>query len=389
MTPRTALTALVGILLVLTGCGTGPGPAVTPSRGSLGLVFTVRDTLRNGIDPVGEPVMLAEAPGFLQLSVEMSPLEGDAGAAAAHTPVRAVTIRSILAAGAGDTLDYSQPDLTGRHYLACRWDSAEGVFETFLDGIPLRTAGNRIASWGAPEETVRVQTVAPVDSLEIDTEFWTLDTIQGKTAAFLPFHPAAGSATGEPPVFTLGGDIPYRAVRGETAWRVEGSGTVTVSDGWFTLAADSTAEAAPRFLLPAETPDNFVLACEFRPLTDDGEAAILFAVTGGEPAFKGYAATIFTGSRGQSGAALLKYPWGFLVADGPVAIPHGTRSTHRIVIEKAAQRIRVAVNGGTVLDWTDDGVRYGPVYGIGAAGFVLTPGTVVQIRNLAIRAAAE
>jgi hypothetical protein len=76
-----------------------------------------------------------------------------------------------------------------------------------------------------------------------------------------------------------------------------------------------------------------------------------------------YASTSYNPGRITSNLRKIK---GFhLVANGPPGIEPGSDAVHAVRLIKDDAHIQLLVDGKVIIDWTDDGKRYGPVLGGG------------------------
>lgn len=73
-----------------------------------------------------------------------------------------------------------------------------------------------------------------------------------------------------------------------------------------------------------------------------------------------------------------------LVQTGPEGIPKGSQAIHRIRLIKDEAHIQFFIDDRKIIDWRDDGVTYGPVYGGGRIGFRQMQWSHFRYRNFRV-----
>ncbi len=425
------------IIAILAGiaCGdTTPGHNSLSGRGSIGFWFYVDSEYYNGVQPRGELTTLLEAPNILHVildspSVSKAASQAEFGAkedkksAGEKPPSSVVNFEMAWDVPDGNRLNLYLPQLPGSawYYCAFRWDSAKGVFDGFLNGIPLRVPGTTVKKWQVAEQPVDFTTGDNVKDLEISRDFWTEETIRSRVQKrdHVDVGPLIGFGKKTPMQETesLKGTLlfsPDFAKKGAMDnWRMEGPGVFTTADGWLSMESTEADVGGPGdghivFWTPGIIPSNFIAEWDFQPLTDEGLCIVLFSAMGqnGEnifdPSLKkrdghfagyirgdincyhiSYYANIPT-NPGRITSNLRKNHGFYLVANGPPAVPNGSKQTHKITLIKNNGNIRLGVDGLTIIDWTDDGRQYGPVHGQGSLALRQMKWMKARYRNFKI-----
>ena len=74
----------------------------------------------------------------------------------------------------------------------------------------------------------------------------------------------------------------------------------------------------------------------------------------------------------------------YLVSNGPPGVPGGSKDVHKITLVKNNGTIKLGVDGKTIIDWQDDGVKYGPVHGKGSLALRQMKWMKARYRNFKI-----
>lgn len=180
------------------------------------------------------------------------------------------------------------------------------------------------------------------------------------------------------------------AVRG---WVMEGPGILKFESGWMEMYAPG-GKWDHVFWCPQQFPPSFIAEWDVQNLhTEEGLLIIFFAATGdkgqsifdpGMPARDGtfkyynrgrincyhisyYANNPKLPDRGDS--HLRKDPMFALLQTGKEGIATKSAAVHHIRLVKHNARIIMQVDGRKIIDYEDDGKKYGPVYQSGCIGF--------------------
>jgi len=308
------------------------------------------------------------------------------------------------------------------YYLAYRWDCARGLFDGFLNSVPLRTPGAKLAPWEITEQVVNFQLANNVEDFEISSDFWTDDVIKTNLAKrdHIDMGPRIGFAEKKPmeSIDHLKGELlfaPDFAKKGTlNDWKMEGPGVIkTDDDGWMYMESSEIDIGGPGdghfvFWPPEVFPSDFIAEWEFQPLSDDGLCIVLFAAKGqnGEHLFdpklkkrngnfsgyiRGdincYHISYFANpptNRGRTTSNMRKNYGFYLVTNGPAGVEAGSRVIHKITLVKHDGRVQLGVDGESIIDWTDDGVQYGPVLNGGQIGLRQMKWMKAQYRNFKV-----
>jgi hypothetical protein len=210
------------------------------------------------------------------------------------------------------------------------------------------------------------------------------------------------------------GSLLYESTLGNSAslegWVLEGPGFVTFREGWMEMS--STRPEGPEGHIvhwcPSGFPDSYIAEWEVQPVSNQGLCIVFFSAAGegGEDIFDSvlaersgifdqytrgdivsyhvsyYANTPF--NPGRTASHLRKNNHFYLVENGPPGIPPGSTESHHIRLIKAGAHIQFLVDGRVMIDFVDDGVRYGPVLGSGKIGFRQMQWTVARYRNFRV-----
>lgn len=305
------------------------------------------------------------------------------------------------------------------HHVAVNWDGPAGVVNSFMDGTPYNLpdgprepplavgvatgltlhfgrfalADVRLAAGPVSEKELR-EVVGPA-------AWGALDTLLGVK----DYGPAPADG---------GGRLLYAAALGAAAdargWRLEGPGIVEHRDGWMLMKSQRPDGPDGHIVhwCPEEFPERFRAEWEFELLGEQGLCIVFFAARGQggrdvfDPSlaprqgiFKQYHSgdincyhiSYFANTPGSARrvANLRKNAGFYLVANGPVGVAAAKPGeVHRAVLVKDGARIRLAVDDRTIIDYTDDGVRAGPVWAGGKIGLRQMQWTIGRYRNFRV-----
>lgn len=418
---RVRRAVILGTLALFVAGGTSEADTKDVSaRGSLGFWFHVDRDYYNGVRPQGELVRLVEAPGVLKIDLD-TPSISDAAAAAAFVknetaesrtggkpPSSVVNLEMTWLGEKGTTFYLHLDRLPGPawYYLAYRWDSEQGLFDGFLNGTPLRLPGAKLTPWTITPQAVPFTLADKVEEFELSGDLWSDDQIKSRLArrdhadmsSRIGFAPKTPMEDVEPLKGALRYAPDFTQESTFAAWRMEGPGVTRLQDGWLHMESamkDSPGLGGGHFVYwPAEVlPADFVAEWEFQPLSDRGLCIVFLAARGqkGEHlsdkglaprdgTFRGYIQGDINAyhisyfadapdNPGRTTSNMRKNNGFYLVANGPMGIPGGSRAIHRVTLVKRGGHVQLGVDGQSIIDWTDDGAQYGPVLGEGQIGF--------------------
>ena len=194
-------------------------------------------------------------------------------------------------------------------------------------------------------------------------------------------------------------------------WKMEGLGTVSFQDGWMQMFSPDE-KSHHVYWCPETFPNSFVAEWEAQNReTDAGLSIVFFAAKGenGEDIFAPtlpkrngdfkqytvgkivsyhisyYANAAHNPNRGHANLRKNNYNNRFiLVQKGQEGIPTKSKKSHKIRLIKNGSHIVMFVDDRKVIDWTDDGQKYGPVYTDGKIGFRQMRWTYFQYRNFKV-----
>ena len=191
-------------------------------------------------------------------------------------------------------------------------------------------------------------------------------------------------------------------------WVMEGPGIQDHREGWLELYAPD--EKWHHVLwCPKDFPPSFIAEWDVQNLnTKAGLLIVFFAATGinGEDIFdrrlpvrdgtfrnytkekiKGYHVSYYANNPKnpeREFAHLRKNNSFALVQTGPEGIPKGSGEIHRIRLVKDDDQINFYIDDRKIIDWKDNGVTYGPVYGGGKIGFRQMQWSHFRYRNFRV-----
>ena len=433
---RTVSVAIIALLLAGLSCGEGDAPAqMLSQRGSMAFWFRVENDYYNGVEPQGDLVTLVEAPDILSVlldspSVQAAAAQAEFGAkegaqqeGGKKPPSSVVNLEFQWKMEGGNRLNLFLPLFPGGswYHLAYRWDSAQGVFDGFLNGEPLRVSGTKIAPWSITEQQIELTADPNVEDIEISGAFWSDAEISQRADArpHGDVAPLMGYSEKTPlgDVEALKGKLLYSVEafteKAVADWRMEGPGVFEFSDGWMEMESTEIDVGGPGdghfvFWAPGVYPEDFIVEFDYQAIYDEGLCIILFAALGqnGKDIFDAslkprdghfagyirgdincyhisYYANIPT-NPGRITSNLRKNHGFYLVSNGPPGVPAGSKDTHRITLIRKDGIVRLGVDGMTVIDWTDDGKKYGPVHDRGSIALRQMKWMKAKYRNFRI-----
>jgi len=211
--------AIIGALVVILlaacdGAGEKPSKEMKLSpRGSLGFWFHIDSDYYNGVKPQGDYVMLMEIPETMTIELDTPSITDAAAAQPLPATVENAAVRRET------TIEYRQPGMQmaestvpslylhldhlpgpAWYYLAYRWDSTQGIFDGFLNGVPLQTPGTKFVTWAIAEKVVAPVLAAGVEDFELSGDFWPDDRIESTAASreHVDMRPASVSRQDSP-----------------------------------------------------------------------------------------------------------------------------------------------------------------------------------------------
>jgi len=338
---------------------------------------------------------LVKLPGVNEISVRRSD--------------QVVNLRFLWEEGSGPVVhdimvDFVELPGPESYFVQFTWDSARGLSEGYFNGKPLRLPGCRFEPWwiGGTATAAEIGSgTLRVEALTVSPEYTPPAVAAAAVPA--PFRGRHADLIGfpEPPepvdVTARRGRLLYENLMDRpdslADWVAEGPLDLRFEDGHALMRSREFAGNTV-FWCPQDFPESFVAEWDFQPLSRYGLAIVFFAAKGenGEDIFdpalperdgnfghyiKGaitsyhvsYFANVREYQMGRTDSNLRKNNKFYRVGGGPVAIAPGATGWQHIRLIKDEDRIQLAANGVTCVDWTDDDpARYGPPHKDGKIG---------------------
>ncbi len=408
--PLVALT-LVSCASPCTAGTAGRATSLEPALGAQGtLSFTMKvdQTYRNGLNAKSVRVGLLDVPRVARLDFQ----QGQA----------ACQLRWIwLRRGRDQNLTVNTPSLPeGEYAVAFTWDTQQGLFNGYVNGTPLRLPGTKLGSWSVPridqvrvsEGPVLVTSVKALPRYLSESEAVKLvpEKLRGRHADLFGGKPVCR------PMDIQGsrGGLVYEAALDDASdikgWIMEGPGTVAFKDGWMEMASTEPEGRHGHIVhwCPKDLPDRFVAEWDFQAVSELGLCIVFFAAEGAKGqdifdpalpkrngvfrqytrgAIRSYHISYYANTPSNQGritSNMRKNNWFFLVANGPPGVVPGSKAVHHVRLIKDGAHVQFQVDGGVVIDFTDDGRRYGPILTDGKIGLRQMQWMVARYRNLKV-----
>ena len=298
------------------------------------------------------------------------------------------------------------PELPGPepYWVQFTWDTKAGKSDGYVNGTPLRVPNTKLPPWTVKEanEIQIMQGAFEVADVSFEPRYVGMDEARKSVPPDLLGR--RGELFGAPQtckpmdIEKRRGALLYEASFGDKDavkdWTLEGPGILDFKDGWLNMSSSRPdgPEGHCVYWCPRDFPDRFVAEWEVQPTSEAGLCIVFFAARGakGEDIFdpslpkRNGVFTLYTkgainsyhisyyantpDALGRITANLRKNNKFYLVAVGPPGIAPGSKDVHKIRLVKDGAHIQALVDGGVVIDSTDDGKRYGPVYKDGKIG---------------------
>ncbi len=194
-----------------------------------------------------------------------------------------------------------------------------------------------------------------------------------------------------------------------SGWIMEGNATVEFRDNWMEMYSPKEKDHHV-FWCPQNFPASFVAEWEAQNLeTDAGLCIIFFSAKGKkgkdifDPSFPVRDGTfnLYTKSKflncyhisyyangrdnpGREISHLRKNSGFYLVQEKDPGIPVKSTAVHKLKLIKDNARIIMYIDERKIIDWTDDGKKYGPVLQDGKIGFRQMKWTHFRYRNFKV-----
>lgn len=306
------------------------------------------------------------------------------------------------------------------HHVAVNWDAA-GAVNAFLDGTPYYVPGEKVAPLAtlpAREAVLHAGGFALAD-VRLSAAPWSdgeLRELIGRDRVGRMDRLLGAAELGSLSVDHRRWKLLYTSALAEAAdvkgWRLEGPGLVAFRDGWMEMKSQRPDGPQGHLVhwCPENFPDRIAVEFEFELLAEKGLCILFFAANGQggrdlfDPALKPrsgvfehyinsdidcYHISYFANAPNEPRrvANLRKNSGFFLLSNGPVGLTKPQLGQpHRALLIKDGPHIQMAVDGHTIIDYVDDGVRAGPVYTGGKIGFRQMQWTTARYRDLRVHA---
>ncbi len=191
-------------------------------------------------------------------------------------------------------------------------------------------------------------------------------------------------------------------------WKMEGPGVIELKDSWMHMYSPNE-EGHHVYWCPEDFPADFMAEWELQNMEPDAGLCIVFFAAKGingddifDPSLKSrdgvfrqytksdlnnYHISYYANGKDKPGREIshIRKNQGFnLVKQGEPGVPVNSIEIHKITLIKNGNQISMDVDDRNIIDWTDDGVQYGPVLGGGKIGFRQMQWTHFRYRNFKV-----
>jgi hypothetical protein len=192
-------------------------------------------------------------------------------------------------------------------------------------------------------------------------------------------------------------------------WILEGPAKVEFKDNWMHMYSPNE-EGHHVFWCPIDFPENFIAEWEAQNQEIDAGLCIVFFCAKGlkgesifdtsmpkrtlgtftdytKGAMNDYHISYYANGRDNPNreTANLRKNKGFnLVQTGEIGIPVQSTAIHKMKLVKKEGKILLFIDDRKVIDWTDDGIKYGKILGDGKIGFRQMQWTHFAYRNFKV-----
>ncbi|MGC9347927.1 MAG: DUF1961 family protein [Anaerolineae bacterium] len=321
-----------------------------------------------------------------------------------------------------DAMATNIPELPGQewYHLLYTWDADAGRFDAYLNGTPQRLPGTEIPPWHIEGWTQLSISVGPFRYGAVTVEPRYMPPEEAEARDLRGYRGCRSDllGRGDPgdpiDVDRRRGDLLYESTLGSEVetedWVLEGPGIVTFEEGWMKMASERPEGPEGHIVhwCPQDFPESYVAEWEIQPVSEDGLCIVFFSAKGenGEDIFDPalaerngvfrqytmgdivsyhvsyYANTPF--NPGRTASHLRKNNHFYLVDNGLPGIPPGSSDPHQVRVVKDGSHIQFLVDDRVIIDFVDDGRRYGPVHGGGKIGLRQMQWMVARYRNLRV-----
>ncbi len=192
-------------------------------------------------------------------------------------------------------------------------------------------------------------------------------------------------------------------------WVLEGPAKIEFNNNWLNIYSPNE-EGHHVFWCPIDFPGNFIAEWEAQNQSIDAGLCIVFFCAKGlkgeslfnfsmpkrtsgiftdytKGAMNNYHISYYANGRDNPNreTANLRKNKGFnLVQTGKIGIPVQSKLIHKMKLVKKGGKIVFFIDDRKIIDWTDDGVKYGKILGVGNIGFRQMQWTHFAYRNFKV-----
>ena len=314
------------------------------------------------------------------------------------------------------------PELPGpeAYFLHYSWDAAAGTFTGYANGTPLRLPGVALPPWKMPA-AAEIRLAPSTDLVSVKPTALTAGAARAEVPEEYRGRHAElfGVVVAQRPPLDISGrqgavifESSLAQAEEVEGWVMEGPGQTDFASGWMTLqsARPTGGDGNIVFWCPHDFPERFVADWEMEVLSEQGLCISFFAARGSEGedlfalplrkrtgVFRQYTQgdidcyhiSYFANAPNAPGriTSNMRKNSGFhVVTNGPPGIAPGQQGVHGVRLIKDGAHVQLQVDGRVIIDFLDDGRRYGAVLGAGKIGFRQMSPTVARYRRFRVQA---
>ena len=366
----------------------------------------------------------ANGPAAAAVTTEIFTIPGVASCRCEQAPTACTLAWEWDPAVEAEPLVVEIPELPGpeAYFLHYSWDAAAGTFTGYANGTPLRLPGVALPPWKMPN-AAEIRLAPGTDLVSVKPTALTASAARAEVPEEYRGRHAElfGVVVAQRPPLDISGrqgavifESSLAQAEEVEGWVMEGPGQIDFASGWMTLCSErpTGGDGNIVFWCPHDFPERFVAEWEVEVLSQQGLCISFFAAAGsqGEDLFAPtlrkrtgvfrqytqsdidcYHISYFANAHSAPGriTSNMRKNSGFhVVTNGPPGIAPGQQGAHDVRLIKDGARVHMQVDGRVVIDFLDDGNRYGPVLGAGKIGFRQMSPTVARYRRFRVQALA-
>jgi len=299
------------------------------------------------------------------------------------------------------------------------WDCKAGLFNCYINGTPYREPKAKMPGWTVGQsDKLKIYTgKIPLGKISLSKKIPDEKFISKKVGKYIrSLDEFMGAADlGILNVENKKGKLLYENTLNSKKcldrWIVEGPAEYNFKDGWLNIQSKQPDgnHITGHIVMwcPEDFSGDFIAEWEVQIVNKYGLCIVFFDASGDnrksifDPSlakrngvFKQYTngdinsyhisyyAATPLGVRSMSN--LRKNKGFYLVSNGPTGIEYGSKEIHKITLIKEGGHIQLAVDGKKIIDFTDDGKTYGPVWNYGKIGLRQMKWTNAKYRNFKV-----